>query len=145
MSASAAGGSAADIIARLALQPHPEGGHFRETFRDPQTVDGRALSTAALYLLQEGEVSAWHRIDAAEIWHFHAGAPLELFVHEDGAKRRIVIGNAAENGTAPYGIVPAHAWQSARSLGAWTLVGVTVAPGFEFSRFELAPAGWSPG
>ena len=136
--------SADDIIAKLGLQPHPEGGHFRETFRDSQT-DGRAHSTAILYLLKAGERSHWHRVDAAEVWHWHGGAPLELLQSAGaGAIARHLLGGDVMAGEVPQAVVPAGIWQSARSLGGWTLVGCTVAPGFEFAGFEMAPAGWEP-
>jgi predicted cupin superfamily sugar epimerase len=131
--------SAADLIKLLDLQPHPEGGHFRETFRDQRDGE-RAASTAIYFLLAEGEISRWHRIDAAEVWHWYAGAPLELWIAADeqapGVELRL--GAALESGERPQAVVPARYWQSARSLGAWTLVGCTVAPGFEFAGFELA-------
>jgi uncharacterized protein len=108
-------------------------------------IDGRAASTAILFLLARGERSHWHRIDAVEIWHYHAGAPLKLEI-VDGAKEEIVrLGADIHAGEAPQVTVPARAWQAAQSLGDWTLVGCTVAPGFSFEGFELAPAGWSPG
>ena len=135
--------SAADVIALLDLKPHPEGGHYRETFRDPREIDGRSVGTAIYFLLAEGEASHWHVVDAAEIWHFHAGAPLELRI-ADGAERRIVLGSDLSAGQRPQAVVPTGVWQAARSLGAWTLVGCTVAPGFDFAGFELAPQGWSP-
>jgi hypothetical protein len=137
--------TAAEIIAKLELAPHPEGGHFRETFRDSHTVDGRAASTAILFLLARGERSHWHRVDAAEAWHFYAGAPLRLEIAADGGPREMVtlgINLAADE--QPQAVVPAGAWQAAKSLGDWTLVGCTVAPGFEFSGFEMAPEGWEP-
>jgi predicted cupin superfamily sugar epimerase len=138
--------SAEEVIRRLSLAPHPEGGFFRETFRDKRSASGeRAASTAIYYLLPQGEVSHWHRVDAAEIWHFYAGAPLELSLSEDGleaAQQRL--GNDLAAGERPQLVAPAGWWQSAKSLGAWTLVGCTVAPGFEFSRFDLAPQGFSP-
>ena len=140
--------SAADIIARLGLQPHPEGGHFRETFRDAKrTEDGRSVSTAIYFLLAAGEVSHWHRVDAVEMWHWHAGAPLELSIAENdsGPITTYALGPDVMAGEEPQRIVPLHAWQAARSLGDWTLVGCTVAPGFEFSGFELAAPSWSPG
>ena len=137
--------TAADIIRKLDLKPHPEGGHYRETFRDTHQVDGRTASTAILFLLARGERSHWHRIDAVEIWHYHAGAPLKLEI-VDGATEEIVrLGADIHAGEAPQVTVPARAWQAAQSLGDWTLVGCTVAPGFSFEGFELAPAGWSPG
>jgi uncharacterized protein len=136
--------SADDIIRLLALKPHPEGGHFRETFRDSHRVDGRAASTAIYFLLARGERSQWHRIDAAETWHFYAGAPLLLDIAEDGRCERLRLGTDLAAGERPQAVVPARAWQAAASLGDWTLCGCTVAPGFEFSGFELAPEGWVP-
>ena len=136
--------TAADIIRQLNLKPHPEGGHYRETFRDSRTIAGRAASTAILYLLARGQRSHWHRIDAVEIWHYYAGAALKLSL-VDGAKEEIIrLGADIHADEVPQVTVPARAWQAAESLGDWTLVGCTVAPGFEFSGFELAPAGWSP-
>lgn len=136
--------TAQQIIEALALQPHPEGGYFRETFRDPQTIDGRAASTAIYYLLPKGQRSHWHRVDAAEIWHWYAGAPLALSVKTPQELRIHRLGVDLAAGEMPQAIVPADAWQSAESLGEWTLVGCTVAPGFEFSKFEMAPKGWRP-
>ena len=105
----------------------------------------RAASTAIYFLLARGERAHWHRVDAAEIWHWHAGAPLELDIAgPSGLRERLTVGNDLAAGQRPQGIVPAHAWQAARSLGDWTLVGCTVAPGFEFAIFELAPEGWEP-
>jgi predicted cupin superfamily sugar epimerase len=128
------------IIALLNLQPHPEGGYFRETFRDMSGSGGRAYSTAIYFLLKAGEVSRWHRVDAAEVWHFYRGAPLELRID----KQTYVLGPNLDEAQAPQVIVPPHAWQSARSLGDYTLVGCTVAPGFEFTHFELAQDGFEP-
>lgn len=137
--------SAAEIIARLGLTPHPEGGHYRETFRDERCdSSGRSRSTAIYFLLAEGEGSHWHRVDAVEIWHFHAGAPLALQVATDDEKHTVLLGANIAAGELPQAVVPAGAWQAAQSLGEWTLVGCTVAPGFEFSGFELAPPGWKP-
>lgn len=137
--------TAAEVISRLDLAPHPEGGHFRETFRDAHlTADGRARSTAIYFLLAEGERSRWHRVDAVEVWHYYAGDPLILGIAEDGARRDIVLGPDLIAGHHPQAIVPTGAWQGARSLGAWTLVGCTVAPGFEFSGFELAAPDFDP-
>lgn len=137
--------SAEDIIERLGLQPHPEGGHYRETFRDREPTGGRAASTAIYFLLREGERSHWHRVDATEIWHYYAGAALELSIAEAGGlPRTIRVGGDLAAGERPQAVVPAGAWQSARPLGAFTLVGCTVAPGFEFGGFELAPEGWTP-
>jgi predicted cupin superfamily sugar epimerase len=138
--------SVAALIAALDLKPHPEGGHFRETFRHVPPQGGRGAMTAIYYLLQAGEVSAWHRVDAAEIWHFYAGAPLALSISEDGrAATTQTLGAALARGERPQILVPPGAWQSARSLGAWTLVGCTVGPAFEFAGFEMAPQGWQPG
>jgi predicted cupin superfamily sugar epimerase len=137
--------SAAEIIQLLDLKPHPEGGHFRQTFCDRAEVAGRAASTAIYFLLARGERSHWHRVDAAEGWHYYAGAPLELVMaHDDGTIERVRLGNDLLAGERPQAVVPAHVWQAAMSLGDWTLIGATVAPGFLFSRFELAPPGWAP-
>lgn len=137
--------TAAEIVARLDLKPHPEGGHFRETFRDSRCdAQGRAASTAIYFLLARGERSHWHRIDAVEMWHFHAGDPLRLEIADDAGLRIVQIGADIAAGERPQAIVPAHAWQAAESTGEWTLVGCTVAPGFEFAQFELAPPDWSP-
>jgi uncharacterized protein len=136
--------TAADIVRLLELTPHPEGGHFRETFRDTRMVGGRAASTAIYYLLARGERSHWHRVDAAEAWHWHAGAPMMLQVSGSGGKSSIRLGPDLAAGERPQAIVPAGAWQAAESLGDWSLVGCTVAPGFEFAGFELAPHSWSP-
>ena len=131
--------TAAEIIALLGLERHPEGGWYRQTFRD-DVAGGRAHSTLIYYLLEAGDRSHWHRIDSAEIWHWYAGAPLELRV--DTAV--FILGNDLVAGQRPQGVVPSRAWQAASSLGDWTLVGCTVAPGFEFEHFELAPPGWEP-
>ncbi|MEM7067515.1 MAG: cupin domain-containing protein [Pseudomonadota bacterium] len=137
--------SAEEIIARLELQPHPEGGYFRETFRDQRENEGRSVGTAIFFLLKEGEISRWHRVDAAEIWHFYAGAPLELGLAEEGApSQSLLLGNDLANGELPQQVIPTGCWQQARSLGKWTLVGCTVSPGFEFSGFEMADPGWEP-
>jgi hypothetical protein len=132
--------SAADVIALLKLQPHPEGGHFRETFRDEAGEGGRARSTAIYFLLRRDEVSQWHRIDAVEVWHYYTGAPLEiaLATSREGERKTHLLGPAILTGQRPQVIVPANVWQTARSLGDYTLVGCTVAPGFEFAKFELA-------
>ena len=137
--------TAAEVIARLGLASHPEGGHFRETFRDTATTpDGRARSTAIYFLLAAGECSHWHRVDAVETWHYYAGDPLILSISDNGSPRDIMLGGNLAAGEIPQAIVPPHAWQAARCLGAWTLVGCTVAPGFEFSGFELAPPDFDP-
>lgn len=137
--------SADDIVRTLGLEPHPEGGFYRETFRDECIGGGRAASTAIYYLLPMGEVSAWHRIDAAEIWHFYAGAPLMITVSESGHDASIHhLGPDLARNQRPQFVVPARWWQTAASHGAWTLVGCTVAPGFTFAGFEMAPPGWRP-
>jgi hypothetical protein len=137
--------TAADIIARLDLRPHPEGGHCRETFRDSRTnADGRSHSTAIHFLLARGERSHWHRIDAVEIWHYYAGSALTLQIADESGQRSVRLGPDLAAGELPQAIVPAQAWQAAESTGDWTLVGCTVAPAFDFARFELAPKGWAP-
>ena len=136
--------SAADIIRALGLKPHPEGGHYVETFRDAE-AGGRGHSTAIYYLLEAGDCSAWHRVDAAEVWHHYAGAPLALTIspngHDATAHR---LGPDVLAGERPQVVVPAGHWQTAESLGSWTLVGCTVAPGFAFEGFEMAPPDWRP-
>lgn len=137
--------TADQVIARLALAPHPEGGHYRETFRDPPAEGRRGAATAIYYLLKAGERSHWHRIDALEIWHWYAGAALELAVSPDGRATTVsLLGSDFATGARPQAVVPAGAWQSAASLGDWTLVGCTVAPAFQFEGFELAPPDWRP-
>jgi uncharacterized protein len=136
--------TAADIIARLELKPHPEGGHFRETFRDTRLdANGRSVSTAIYFLLARGQRSHWHRIDAVEVWHFYAGSPLTLEIADGDSQRSVRLGPDLAAGEVPQVIVPAQAWQAAESSGDWTLVGCTVAPGFDFAKFELAPEGWT--
>ncbi len=137
---------AAQIISTLGLAPHPEGGHYAETWRAPAQPGKRSAGTAIYYLLQAGEVSDWHRVDAAEVWHWYAGAALELSLSPDGRRMtRHRLGPDIAAGARPQVAIPAGVWQSARSLGDWTLVGCTVSPGFEFSGFELAAPGWQPG
>ena len=133
-----------DIIEKLALVPHPEGGYYRETWRHDDG-DRRGAGTAIYYLLEAGDRSHWHRVDAAEIWHFYAGAPLELLTYTDdeGLQRRVLGPNLVE-GEEPQLRVEPNRWQSAASLGEWTLVGCTVSPAFEFSHFEMAPKDWRP-
>ncbi len=135
-----------DVIAALDLAPHPEGGWYRETFRDPRTdASGRSVSSLIYFLLGTGDVSEWHKIDAAEIWHYYAGAPLVLTISENGHDAAAYrIGSDLKAGERPQFVVPPGAWQTATSLGAWTLVGCTVAPAFDFAHFEMAPPGWRP-
>ena len=164
------GMQAEEIIERLALVQHPEGGWYRETFRDRPADGSRGSATAIFYLLRAGERSHWHRIDAIEIWHLYAGDALELQIAAVGPRtslpassiadrrsaagrdgrgpgpsvQRIVLGNNLAAGELPQAVVPAMAWQSARPLGAWSLLGCTVSPAFEFAGFELAPADFAP-
>jgi len=142
--------TADQIVRLLDLEPHPEGGRFRETFRDTATVASgadsvRAASTAIYFLLRAGEVSRWHRVDASEVWHWYAGAPLALTLADAKDRRDIRLGPDLAAGERPQAVVPAGAWQQAASLGDWTLVGCTVAPGFQFAGFEMAPPGFEPG
>lgn len=137
------------IVETLGMRPHPEGGWYVETFRDTGNdtpAGGRGHSTAIYFLLERGQVSAWHRVrDAAEVWHHYAGAALRLTVcPEGGMPAPVIVGKDLPAGERPQAIVPANAWQTAESLGDWTLVGCTVAPGFDFASFELAPPGWRP-
>jgi len=133
------------VIERLGLLPHPEGGWYRETWRGAD-AGGRPVGTSIFYLIEGGTSSRWHRIDADEVWSWHAGSPLELSISGDGrAVRPLVLGMGLDHGERPQIVVPAGAWQSGRALGDWTLAGCAVAPGFSFDGFELAPKGWSPG
>jgi predicted cupin superfamily sugar epimerase len=136
---------AASVIRALSLAPHPEGGHFRETWRDPDPPGGRGAATAILFLLAAGEASHWHRVDAAELWLWHAGAPLALRVAPPGeAPTTIRLGPDLASGAVLQGIVPKDGWQAAASEGAWTLCACVVAPAFRFAGFTLAPPGWEP-
>jgi uncharacterized protein len=140
--------SADQVIRLLGLSPHPEGGYYRETFRDSAVdASGRAASTAIYFLLIGGERSRWHRVDAAEAWHWHLGAPLALTIADADGERRheLRLGTDLLAGERPQAVVPAGVWQRAASLGPWTLVGCTVAPGFHFAGFELAAADFEPG
>ena len=138
--------SADEVVRLLGLTPHPEGGFYRETYRDPRTdAQGRSVSSLIYFLLGTGDVSAWHRVDAAEVWHWYAGAPLSLTICENGPDCQSVhLGADLKAGQRPQFVVPADWWQTATSLGAWTLVGCTVAPAFDFAHFELAPPDWRP-
>lgn len=128
------------IIAELGLQRHPEGGWYRQTW--VADGEGRPSGTCIYFLLREGERSHWHRVDAVEIWHFYAGAPLILRMAEADRAEAMVLGPNMEKGERPQGVVPANWWQSAETTGDWTLVGCTVSPGFRFEGFELAPPGF---
>lgn len=136
---------AEDIVRALSMQPHPEGGWYVETFRDSQGGT-RGHSTAIYYLLEAGQRSHWHRVrDAVEVWHYYAGAPLALYRSSDGIlSETLRLGANILEGARPQVIVPAGWWQAAETLGDYTLVGCTVAPGFEFLGFEMAPPGWEP-
>jgi uncharacterized protein len=136
-----------DLIEHLAMRPHPEGGHYAETWRAPVSTDGaRPAASAILYLLAAGDRSHWHRVDAAEVWQYAAGEPLELRIWAtgDAAIRTFRVGDVERGDSIAQAVVPAGAWQTARPLGAWSLVGCIVAPAFEFEGFELAPVGWEP-
>jgi predicted cupin superfamily sugar epimerase len=141
-----AAADATTVIAALGMRAHAEGGWYAETWR-AEPVDGaRPVASAILYLLAAGERSHWHRVDAAEVWQYAAGDPLELRVWADGDPAVTItrLGGDVTAGSSPQVVVPPGAWQAARTLGDWTLVGCIVAPAFEFAGFELAPPGWEP-
>jgi predicted cupin superfamily sugar epimerase len=128
------------IISALRLQPHPEGGHFRETWRHVPPEGGRGAGTAIYFLLRSGEISRWHRVDATEIWLYHAGAPLRLeWRIADGVVEGCDLGPDVLRDQAPQVVIPPHAWQRAWSLGDYTLVSCTVSPAFQFEGFEMEP------
>jgi uncharacterized protein len=136
---------AAALIAALDLQPHPEGGWYRETWRAPAAAGERSAGTAILFLLERGQRSHWHRVDADELWFWHAGTPIDLGVEQEGGKVAwMSLGGDIASGQAPQGLVPVGRWQSAEARSGWALVSCTVTPGFDFSGFELAPPGWTP-
>lgn len=141
--------TAEEVIQLLRLALHPEGGYYRQTFRGLSIggADGeRYASTAIYYLLTAGNISSWHRVvDADEVWHFYAGAPLELTVADGPKRSTTILGSDLAAGQRPQGVVPVGVWQTARTLGEWSLVGCTVAPGFQFENFEMAPSWWEPG
>ena len=128
------------IIALLGLTPHPEGGHYREIWRDRPADGSRGAGTGIYYLLRAGERSHWHRVDAAEAWHFYGGDPLALHM----PRETLILGQDLATGQRPFAVVPAGCWQSAEPLGRWALVGCTVSPAFSFAGFEMAPTGWEP-
>ena len=138
--------TAAEVVSLLGLEPHPEGGFYRQTFAD-RVVAGRPTSTLIYYMLTDRQSGTWHRVtDAAEVWHWYAGAPLTLAMSRDGKQvTERVLGNDFVVGHRPQFVVPANAWQRATCLGDWTLVGCTVSPGFQFSKWEQAAEGWVPG
>jgi predicted cupin superfamily sugar epimerase len=129
------------VIAALDLRPHPEGGHYRETWRDTRADGGRGAGTSILFLLRAGEVSRWHRVDAAELWIWQAGAALELRLAPAGS---VTIGPDLSRGETLHRVVPPRVWQAAQTLGVWTLCCCVVTPAFQFDGFELAPPGWRP-
>ena len=137
--------AAKDVIFTLGMERHPEGGWYARTFEDQMNSDGRSRSTAIYYLLEADDTSHWHRVDAVEVWHYYAGAPLSLRISDGTSIDEHRLGNDLDSGERPQVVVPRDAWQSAVSTGEWTLVGCTVAPGFLFSGFELADANWKPG
>lgn len=133
--------TADDIIAQLDLQPHPEGSFYRQTWQADNA--GRALGTSIYYLLKAGQSSHWHKVDAVEIWHFYAGAPLivSLAPGLQGPATDHRLGPDLQAGATPQIIVPKDHWQMAVTTGNWTLAGCTVCPGFQFAGFALAAAG----
>jgi predicted cupin superfamily sugar epimerase len=136
-----------EIVAALGLEPHPEGGWYRETWRADAPPGQRASATAIHFLLEAHQRSHWHRVDAAELWLWHAGSPLELSManSDAGPVESAMLGGDVLAGQAPQLLVPSHWWQAASPQGGWALVSCVVSPAFEFSGFELAPEGWEPG
>jgi predicted cupin superfamily sugar epimerase len=133
-----------EIIDLLQMQAHPEGGWYREMHRT-EGNGARSPGTAIYYLLQAGERSHWHRVDATEVWHWYAGAPLALSVSDGAVTREHRLGMDLAAGERPQAVVEPFEWQAAATLGEWTLCGCTVSPGFEFAGFELAAPDWRPG
>lgn len=136
--------TADEVIARLGLRPHPEGGHYAETYRHPASGEERGACTAIYYLLRAGERSHWHTVDAVEVWNWHAGAPLRLKIAEGGTVEEVVLGPDLAAGQRPQAVVAPHAWQAAEPLGEWVLAGCVVAPAFDFAGFTLAAPDWEP-
>lgn len=138
--------TATEIISLLGLEPHIEGGFYRQSFADEPGPTGRPHSTLIYYLLTNRQAGAWHKVDSAEVWHWYAGAPMTLAISRDGkAVAEHQLGNDLAAGERPQVVVPRGAWQQATCLGDWSLAGCTVAPGFQFSKFEQAEPGWTPG
>lgn len=139
--------TARDIIDRLGLSPHPEGGWYRETWRAPAAEGVRAAATAIWFLLEAGQRSHWHRVDASEIWLWHGGSPLRLLTApgDAGPVSEVRLGGNLVAGELPQSVIPAGHWQAAHAEEGWALVSCVVAPGFEFAGFTLAPPGWTPG
>lgn len=134
------------IIERLELAPHPEGGWYRETWRAPAAPGARAAGTAILFLLEAGQRSHWHRVDADELWLWHAGAALDLRIgsEAEGAVETLPLGGDVLAGQFPQARVPAGQWQATEATRGWGLVSCVVVPGFNFAGFELAPPDWAP-
>jgi uncharacterized protein len=145
--AEGAAAEARALIAALGLVPHPEGGWYRETWRADAAPDERASATAILFLLEEGQGSHWHTVDAAELWFWHAGHPIALSRAADdaGPIETIMLGPDVAAGQMPQGLIPTGHWQAAEARHGWALVSCVVSPGFRFSGFTLAPPGWQPG
>ena len=138
--------SAGEVISLLGLEPHIEGGFYRQTFADQPDATGRPVSTLIYYMLTDNQAGAWHRVDSSEVWHWYAGAPMELSISRDSnTVAASTLGSDLAAGQRPQGVVPPGAWQRARAMGEWSLVGCTVAPGFQFTGFEQAEPGWEPG
>lgn len=131
-----------NIIKTLDMQPHPEGGWYKETWRNPVTP--RSLGTAIYFLLEAHQQSHWHKVDADEMWHWYAGAPMELHISNGGESRIDILGTDLLHGHRPQLLVPTDCWQKSVPVNGWVLVGCTVCPGFEFDGFELAAPGWEP-
>jgi len=135
------------IIAKLGLAPHPEGGWYRETWRAGTEPGTRPGGTAILYLLEQGHCSHWHRVDAAELWLWHAGSAIDLkLAHEDSSGwATIRLGGDVLGGDSAQALIPANRWQAADAVRGWVLVSCVVVPGFEFAGFEMAAPDWQPG
>ncbi|MDF0543455.1 cupin domain-containing protein [Sphingobium sp. H39-3-25] len=135
------------LIDRLGLAPHPEGGWYRETWRAEAMAGARSPGTAILFLLEQGQRSHWHRVDATEIWFWHAGHALHLLTApaDDGPVSDLWLGADIGAGQSPQGLVAANHWQAAHADAGWALVSCTVTPGFDFSGFTLAAPDWAPG
>ncbi|WP_224240582.1 cupin domain-containing protein [Hyalangium gracile] len=129
------------LVKALGLQPHPEGGYYKETYRAVARVDTprgpRAAGTAIYYLLPRGEFAAWHQVASDEVWHFYDGSPLALHLLTDAGLETVVLGRDVTRGERPQALIPAGVLQAAVPRGDYTLVGCTVAPGFDFADWEM--------